>query len=401
VFGFGRALARGYAFVARPNGGEHNARFIGYENSLTIDPGTLLLDATADIDGVTQLCPWRKHHEMPPASYAKLHVVSVPSLLPKNQRLSTYLRQSRANKLAYAAWMVDVIQAHMEPGQRGLVVCKKTLIDENVIPNWPDGDPRRQNKVAFTKGYGWDLDDRKLSVTHWGDGIGANLWRDADVVFLFDEFFLPRRISIATAQGLLGYNASQGPLKELKGYNSHHAKVDLLWEGHLLRWMKQMALRGNGRRFDEHGVCGHQKLVTSADRTRLLANFDRLFPEATLEVIKTSTADKQAYADKLIDILSRPGLPNVLSTSWISDQLGKPWRDIGRHIMAVGGVKQALENLGWRYVLRKGKLGSTFERIPKLPAHLMTPQCADHLPMSARRRPGLPPADTQPAAWDF
>src|SRR5260370_23592263 len=30
-----------------------------------IDPGTLLLDATADIDGIVQLCSWRTPHAVP------------------------------------------------------------------------------------------------------------------------------------------------------------------------------------------------------------------------------------------------------------------------------------------------------------------------------------------------
>jgi hypothetical protein len=215
-----------------------------------------------------------------------------------------------------------------------------------------------------------DIEDsrhRKLCVTHWGTGIGSNAWQEADVVFLFDEFFIPRRISIATAQGLLEHDAAHGPLRALRGYNSRNAEIDLLWEGHLLRWLKQMTLRGKARQFDENGVCSQQKLVTSADRRRLLSNFGRLFPGATIEVVPVRAAStraktKQSYADKLIDILGRPGLPPVISTSWISKEMGKPWRDVGRHIMAMDDVKKAIETLGWHYVLRKGKKGSFFQR---------------------------------------
>ena len=56
---------------------------------------------------------------------------------------------------------------------------------------------------------------------------------------------------------------------------SKSPQVDKLREGHLLRWTKQMALRGKGRNFDEHGVCGHQKVVCrgNADQyERLIAN---------------------------------------------------------------------------------------------------------------------------------
>jgi hypothetical protein len=177
-------------------------------------------------------------------------------------------------------------------------------------------------------------------------------------------------LAIATAQGLLGHNATQGPLKALKGYNSRHADVDLLWEGHLLRWLKQMALRGRARQFDERGVCGPQKLVTSADRTRLLANFDRLFPGAKLEIIDANTEQK-TQAEALLSLLSRPCLPTTLSTKWISQQMRTPWRQITQHLSA--DVKRAIENLGWRYVSRKGRLGSTFERILPISSRPMPP----------------------------
>src|SRR5215468_7548221 len=212
-------------------------------------------------------------------------------LLPKSQRLTNYLKVPK-NRRAYAEWMVDTIKTHMNPGQRGLVVCKLALIEQEAVPDWPAGDERFNNKEAYTAHYGWDIDGRKLCVAHWGTGIGANTWKDAEVVFLFDEFWIPRRVAIATAQGLLGHNATQGPLRDLKGYNSRHADVDRLWEGHLLRWMKQMALRGRARQFDEHGTCGPQKLVTSADRTRLLSNWDRLFPGAKRTLIDPPDTDR-------------------------------------------------------------------------------------------------------------
>jgi hypothetical protein len=291
VFGFARTLARGYAFIARPSGGERTARYIGYQNNLVVvDPGTVLLDATADIDGIVQLGSWRRPHAAPTAHYDNLHVVSVPPLVPKNQRLTNYLKAPKTRR-AYVEWMVDAIKTHMKPGQRGLVVCKLALIEQEAVRDWPAGDRRFDNAEAYTAYYDWDVEGRKLCVAHWNTGIGANTWKDAEVVFLFDEFWIPRRVAIATAQGLLGHNATQGPLGALKGYNSRHPDVDRLWEGHLLRWMKQMALRGRARQFDEHGVCGPQKLVTSADRTRLLANFDRLFPGAKLTIVDATGAE--------------------------------------------------------------------------------------------------------------
>src|SRR5215470_382949 len=156
VFGFARALANGYAFIARNSGGGKATHYIGYESSIVIDPGTLLLDATADIDGVVQLCPWRVPQDAPKARYDNLHVVSIPPLTKK--RLTNYLVTAK-NRRAYVAWMVDTIKAHMKPGQRGLVVCKLALIENENVPGYDDN-------TTFTEHYGWDIDGRKLCVIH-------------------------------------------------------------------------------------------------------------------------------------------------------------------------------------------------------------------------------------------
>jgi hypothetical protein len=154
--------------------------------------------------------------------------------------------------------------------------------------------------------------------------------------------------------------------------------------------MKQMALRGRARQFDENGICGPQKLVTSADRTRLLSNFDRLFPGAKLTIVEANT-EQTTQAQALLLLLSRPGLPTTLSTKWISQQMRTPWRQITQHLSA--DVKRAIENLGWRYVSRKGRLGSTFERI--LPMSVMATS-----PSSPQERSSVTPKPAFRATTD-
>jgi hypothetical protein len=201
VFAFAKALARGYAFIARGFGGQGVTHFIGYESALLLTHGALLLDATADIDGVTLLCPWRVQHRMPEARYDNLEIVHVRQ--PTKQRLSEFLK-TRKNQKTYAQWMETVIKDHMQPGQYGLVVCKKVLLDHESVPTWPDGDERFRDRKLFSEQYGWEIEGRHLCAIHWGTGIGDNAWKKADAVFLFDEFHIPRRSVVATAQGLTG-----------------------------------------------------------------------------------------------------------------------------------------------------------------------------------------------------
>jgi hypothetical protein len=359
VFGFGKAVAEDFAFITRARGG--GVRYIGYETHLTLTPGMLLLDATADIDGVTQLCPWRKHGKMPQPSYHRLEIVRCDPHTKK--RLTPYLKLAK-NQRAYVRWMVDIIKQNMAPGQKGLVVCRKQLFDDERVPNWPEGDPRFNAPESFSKEFAWEIDGRLLCATHWGSGVGFNDWRDADVVFLFDEFILPKGVAAATAQGLQRLKASQGELGRMKAINSKAPAVNAIWEGHTLRWLKQMALRGKAREFDEKGVCGKQKLVVTGDRHRLLSNLHLLFPGAKAPSLSNhEQANDDTNYQKLLTFLSQRELPSIVPIKTISRALGVEWRDVGKNFIKRPDVTLALANIGWAYRPVRGRGGSSFVRL--------------------------------------
>jgi hypothetical protein len=302
-----------------------DCRAIGYESNLITTPGTLLLDATADIDGVSQLCPWREHSKVPQASYGNLKVLHVPPFT--RARLHKFFKLPK-NRRDYTAWMVETIKEHMVPGQRGLVVCKQNLIDEENVPRWAEADQHNGDDDSV---YYWNVEGRRLCAVNWGRGIGSNAWKEADVVFLFDEYYLPRRTVIARAQGYRKHKAIEGALRSMHTLNAKAAAVDILQEGHLLRFTKHMALRGRGRRYDEHGACEPQKVVCSGDFRRLIANADRLFPGAKIESVNTR-------------------------------QMNKPWGSVGKNVLKLEAVQQGLRNLGLVYRGGRGCRDTAFVR---------------------------------------
>ena len=354
VFGFARALTAGCAFAA-PSA--HIVRFVGWQSKLIVRPGTILLDATADIDGVSQICPWREHAKVPEAHYANLDIVHVPQHTKK--RISEYLKTA-ANQRAYIQWMVETIKEHMAPGERGLVICKKALFDAERVPQWPEGDLRFKDPESYTKRYGWDIEGRVLCATHWGTGIGSNDWKDADVVFLFDEFFIPRRIAAATVQGLRGHRADEGDLGSMTTLNSRASGVDRIAAGHRLRWTKQLALRGRARSYDEYGNCGKQRLVVSSDLESFMSNAHVLFPGAKITTC-SGYDDSSTWVHKMIEVLNRPEMGETVTTKQLTKLLGKPWRSISRNVLTPE-FESALVSMGWRYVSGKGPKGSRFER---------------------------------------
>jgi len=367
VFGFARCMAQNRAFVVRHGNGEKGAGFVGYEQALPDYRGMVLLDATADIDGLNELCPWRRQVAIPRATYDRLSIVHVPSVAEGT--LKRFL-QTPSNRREYVRHILDTVRSHVPPGHKALLVCKRDIVDAkpeiegwsaNVKPFLTEKDRR----------FSWDFEDRSLSLTWWGGyGIGANHWKEADVVLLFDDHHLPQHANIAVAQGVKRASATDLPLAAMTATNSRSEEVRQIRDGHLLRWTKQMALRGRSREFDESGICGTQKLVVTGDLTLLMGNLQRVFPGAKVRSedapVKPERHEKLTKLDRLLRYLSIASLPSRVTTEQIGDYFRRPWRAFSADLTRNQNFATLLANARWRYVGKQGAGGAYFERLEEL-----------------------------------
>jgi hypothetical protein len=338
-----------------------------------LEPGTILLDATADIDGVSRMVPWMVSVETPQATYCNLEIIHVPKLTKQN--LKSYMSTATGLR-TYQQWMVQTILDNTERDQKVLVVCKKDMIEREYIPNWPRDDERFKSPKTFTSEYGWELDGRHICVTHWGSGVGSNAWEHAGVVILCDEYFLPQCVAVAHTQGHREHKAYEGDLATMTTLHSSAPNVDAIKSGHLLRHFKQMALRGNARHYDEHGVCGEQRLVIACDLARLLANADVLFPGAPVQF----SASKGTLAERALGFINEiPESTTIISAAAVGDGIEREWKAVSRKLLTPT-FRRSLETIGWRYVAVKGRNGSRFERIAKAQplASAMLPSFVPH-----------------------
>ena len=364
VIGFVNAATEDRAFIARQNKGMNSVNFVGYDRALPQLAGMVLLDATADIDGVTKVCPWRKHAETPPEKYDSLEIIHVPSVAKGNIR--RWLGE-RGNIQAYTDHIRDLIVRNVAQGQKALLVCTKDVVRAENIKSWSEHmEPflKRTMPAAtavdteFTEGFAWSLDGRQIVVTWFGGyGIGANVWRDADVVIICDDFYLPQRTIKATLQGLKGHTATEGLLA--RSGDAWSEELEYLRDGHILRWMKQMALRGKAREMDENGICGPQRLVITGDLIRLLAHRPKVFPGAK---IKTEQADRGQLFDRLVAVLLSSEL-NEVSTKVIEDALDRDWGDISGNLKKHKGYEAVLDAIGWTYHRGQGRTRGCFRRV--------------------------------------
>jgi hypothetical protein len=178
VFGFARCVAEGRAFISRRNHGKQGTTFVAYERTLPQYTGMVLLDATADIDGVTELCSWRKHVNVPQERYDRLEIVHVPSIA--TETLTKWLRQHQ-NKVAYVQHIQRTVLEHVGPGQKALIVCKLDVLHASPpIENWSEQVAQFTNRKPTDddtpNGFPWDFEGRKLGLTWWG-GYGGRCQR--------------------------------------------------------------------------------------------------------------------------------------------------------------------------------------------------------------------------------
>lgn len=297
VFGFGRALARGFAFLVRYDQLGNGARFVGYDMNMPLTPGTIVLDATANIDGLSLIAKNRKPVAVPQVDFRNLTITHIdPEPLRSSKGRKTLRRVSEVTQRAdlaqpYGDWILATVMQHTEPGEQVLVTVHKALLDHQYLP------------IDLDRAGCAELDGRRLCFIHWGIGIGSNDWRHANAVFLFDEFHKPRQATVATGLGLQEERASKEALQPFQAANRKNGPHVMLKNGDLCRWLKQIAMRGNARNIDANGVCGVQRLYVTGALDRLLCYAELMFPGADIALDQPQKRLSHGGTEALIALL--------------------------------------------------------------------------------------------------
>jgi hypothetical protein len=345
VFGFMLAAARGYCFVARytiTKGGN----FMAYGMTVKPGPGCVVLDATADLSGMVSLCPGMELVEAPKVDFSALEVVHLTApreVVPARTRIANLIT-TRDGAEPYARWIEQSVIEQSQPGDRVLVVVHKKLLDHGYLESTHDPE----NPL--------DWEGRKVCVIHWGYGIGSNRWKDHQVVCLFGEFYRPRRATVACTLGMKQQEPTQENLKGAAGsrFTGDYLTAD---EGHLLRWTKQLAARGNVRNIDSDGRCGAMKLVTSMEFHRLTRLRHLLFPGCkSIRFAGAERLPRDTSRGKvgLINLL-RFSDAGELTSKTIVEQTGVDMSKVAARYFRDPGVTGAMEAHGWSWATSRGR----------------------------------------------
>jgi hypothetical protein len=361
VIGFARSLARGLAFINRDRvGQERGGRFVGYRLIFTPTPGTILLDATADIDGIEKIVPdSRRSIPVPSVDYSNLEVIHIdtPIGLFKGKRRSTQeLCKSARTAEPYAAWIKRTIIDNTKPGDIVLAIVHHKLLEHRYLP--------QDDSLKL------DIEGRKVAFSHWGFGIGSNKWKSAGVVFLFGEHYLPRVPTIANVMSLSGVSPA-AYLPKVDNPNHRDKSYRAVSLGHLARWEKQLACRGNVRNTSLDGVCGKQRLFVTAEFDRFMDQKDRMFRGAKFDFEATAKARvKEEKGPTAFAALLRTTDREDLTAKEACDMTGTSLSNISKTLL-LDDVAKAYDARGWLYVRGRGRAPSKLLRGSALDAYLV------------------------------
>ena len=320
------AAAAGYVFFTR----QKPRSFVAYITTFRPAPGYVLLDATADLSGLVAIMPGMDRVEVPQVNYQNLGIRLLES--PDEFRSLSLVTDTISNAKPYVEWMREKVLESTKIGDDVLIVAHKRVVtDFELIRKSPDGVD------------GIDWEGRNITSLHWGTGVGSNNYKHIKHVFLFSEFYQPRRVTAGHTLGLEGKKATSADFSKLQGQKMSGNFLTLA-EGDLLRWTKQLACRGNVRNADANGVCGDMTLHTSMDMARLFDNLERLFPGADVpEVVLLKSEDGKP---SVISVLSSRDTPSEISFADFAELTGIPKGKV-RSRIETKKVSPVLRAFGW------------------------------------------------------
>jgi hypothetical protein len=271
VVDFISAAAQGRAFYSRID-----CQFTAYSLNLGADyPGFVLLDATCEIAGLVTLNPDVSSVRVVNVDYERLQVHTME--MPSSFRNFKEITKSAPKGREYGKYIRESVLANTEAGDDVLVIVHKSVLSLELIGE-PSEDPKQPR----------DWEGRKVNTQNWGAGVGSNKFRDKTHVFMFGDFYLPRTATIAQTHGWSQKPLSAEGLKAAEGhrrFGDTYAPGGLyrqVHDGHALRWLKQLAMRGTARSVDGDGKCKAMKLFLTMELRMLVPSMPALFPNAPM-----------------------------------------------------------------------------------------------------------------------
>jgi hypothetical protein len=274
--------------------------FYAYKGSMSAESGTLVLDGSADLNGVYGLCKGMEVVDVPSVDYRNVELTHVtPSEEFENKMRPNHILKNAWSAKPYMEWLQEYVISVTPKDAEILVVAKKDLLNYGLHK-----DPSDNYESPFEA----DWKDRHVYFCNYGRGRGrgSNKWKNCKYVFLLGDWHLKTSLVIARIGSLKSSPASGLNLNNLGAPRSKDPLVSIIRESHILTTFKQMSARISLRNIDDSGIASHTHVYSiDGDLSPLLNSKDRMFPNSPeVKIIRTDKALETASAiQKLANLL--------------------------------------------------------------------------------------------------
>ena len=178
ILSFIQASAEGMGFHTR----QGTSGFYAYKGSMSAESGTLVLDGSADLNGVYGLCKGMELVDVPTVDYrnVKLTHVTPPEEFRNKMRPNQILRNAWSAR-PYMEWLQEYVTSVTPENAEILVVAKKDLLNYGLHKDQSD---------TYDSPFEADWNNRHVHFCNYGRGRGSNKWKNCKNVFLLGDWHL-------------------------------------------------------------------------------------------------------------------------------------------------------------------------------------------------------------------
>jgi hypothetical protein len=348
---FLKAASQGRVFYSRDCGGA----FYAYALKIQPQPRTLILDGTADLNGMYAIGSHVvvSKSDRPNYSPIDLALVNPPREFVGKMKPTKLLR-ARRNAEPFMRWFIPFLVENTTEGEEVLVYAKDALLGFD-LHKAPEYDESGSSDPFYSV-----LKGRRIHWCNFGRGRGSNRWQHCTAYFRLGDFYLKKAVLLSRIGSVTGKTYSGSELSSLSSGRSRDPMLKLAEESHLVVANKQDAARICIRHLSDEGTCKPARLyLVDCDKTLLSKYRERMFPGSSpFRVIECNpkTASKSGRTDhsgtdKLVDLLLTHGAA-VLTSEEVKSLTGITSENINR-TLASTKVAPVAASRGWAKSTRK------------------------------------------------
>ncbi|MCH8135621.1 MAG: hypothetical protein IIB77_06555 [Proteobacteria bacterium] len=342
---FLQAACDGRVFYSKGYRGE----FYAYSYAIPPQQNTLILDGTADMNGLYTVGSSLITVDTPLADYSDVELSYIE--LPKPFNGLSAWDAKRIRKVRETApfmqWFMETLLANTKAGEEILVYCAQVLLDTDLHKRF---DESAQDREFYTEWKG-----RRIHWCHFGSGRGTNRYKDCTVYFQVRAFYKPKGAIVAKTLSHSGQRPDHKQFKRLSSGRTTDPMYVSVRDTLIACDTKQNAARTCIRHLNDTGKAKAARLYFVSDNLTQIERYQhQMFPKSPkIHLIVDSEIDTENSTgpERLAHLLATSDSV-LLESGQLSDQTGINSRKLSK---AFGNpaVRAVMRTKGWRKQTRK------------------------------------------------